>query len=1019
MKNRILRKIIAFIMSLIIAVGGLLPLVSFAESDKANKWSIDAVEFAGGIFGVKLYTVADGQMSLFVDGKEIIGGEVIESEGYRVREFSVDTASYADGKKTLSFLLNGETVLEKQVYFDNTAPYIPSWDAIGPEGKYTAYDMTVWPDDVLVLNGDMSFDIDFSPSDGEGSGVASITAKLNSLSIPVPFTVEYDYLKAGFHTISYTITDNVGNSYTRRFRFETKKPEPAYADSSVALNDKEYTLSSVLSGDFENYTAKFYLAELLSVKGFENITENEVTGYSDAGEMPFLGKTNGAFITATTNGKEIYHCFDIDVSGKVGSLYGDYNGEIPKGSKAELSVYSHNDGKWESIITKTSHNGTVALSLGKKGIGISEYAKDGVIRARVRVISELAEKYIKTTSFIPSIRFNSQIGETQHGASGSTASVIYSGRVTSDLGWYIRGEADYFYSYSPTYTFDLPSENKLTLKQFDMTFSGDTFSRVALTWQTDEESGTRVQLVEYGDIRPDFSSALTYTGSTKFATETGYYSHKIRITGLTPGEKYWVRYGDSATGIWSDAYLLEMPDRDPSFSFAAASPSFGSDAERNWDLVYWSSAPDLLLTSGNEASSEEEWDKYFESMQKAFMSARVVPAAGAQSSASWWTKYNLSEQSGAGHANGVYYSFKYKNSLFAVLNSNDLDSEGRLGKAQFNWLKKVLADQDADWKFVLLNASLSGETQDSVLSSQLCPIFTQYGVDVVFSEGGYSLSGSLGDEIFTYNGKNYFSNANVLYIDLPSMSDGFIEARVNGTFFELSYGKESVSLFSSSRIEWIAERVNALPEPSNITLDHFNEITELCALCDTLDGDIAQLFVIDYERLTKAEEKLAQLLLVTPPDITVSWKVSKRVVLLSELELPNATATDLSDGRCDVSITVTDPEGDELQLDGRRLTPEKSGVYTVIYSSVDKDGNTATREYTFAASKADFCDLDGDGELSIADALTALRLAVKIIAVDDVYIACGDTDNDGIITVSDALFILERVVGRKRIDQGE
>jgi len=133
MKNRILRKIIAFIMSLIIAVGGLLPLVSFAESDKANKWSIDAVEFAGGIFGVKLYTVADGQMSLFVDGKEIIGGEVIESEGYRVREFSVDTASYADGKKTLSFLLNGETVLEKQVYFDNTAPYIPSWDAIGLE----------------------------------------------------------------------------------------------------------------------------------------------------------------------------------------------------------------------------------------------------------------------------------------------------------------------------------------------------------------------------------------------------------------------------------------------------------------------------------------------------------------------------------------------------------------------------------------------------------------------------------------------------------------------------------------------------------------------------------------------------------------------------------------------------------------------------------------------------------------------------------------------------------------------
>ena len=51
-------------------------------------------------------------------------------------------------------------------------------------------------------------------------------------------------------------------------------------------------------------------------------------------------------------------------------------------------------------------------------------------------------------------------------------------------------------------------------------------------------------------------------------------------------------------------------------------------------------------------------------------------------------------------------------------------------------------------------------------------------------------------------------------------------------------------------------------------------------------------------------------------------------------------------------------------------------------------------------------DLDGDGEITVADALAALRIAVKLAEETEDAIFIGDVDGDGKITVSDALRIL-------------
>ena len=56
-------------------------------------------------------------------------------------------------------------------------------------------------------------------------------------------------------------------------------------------------------------------------------------------------------------------------------------------------------------------------------------------------------------------------------------------------------------------------------------------------------------------------------------------------------------------------------------------------------------------------------------------------------------------------------------------------------------------------------------------------------------------------------------------------------------------------------------------------------------------------------------------------------------------------------------------------------------------------------------------DIDGDGEVTVTDALAALRAAVGLAEIGDEAFALADVDGDGEITVSDALRILRTAAG--------
>ena len=91
-------------------------------------------------------------------------------------------------------------------------------------------------------------------------------------------------------------------------------------------------------------------------------------------------------------------------------------------------------------------------------------------------------------------------------------------------------------------------------------------------------------------------------------------------------------------------------------------------------------------------------------------------------------------------------------------------------------------------------------------------------------------------------------------------------------------------------------------------------------------------------------------------------------------------------------ITVNGPHNLQVGT-GKNFTEVNFTIY----------GGTDPEEPPVAGVKG---DMDGDGEITVADALKALRIAAKLVQPTDQDMQLGDIDGDGEITVADALKIL-------------
>ena len=114
-------------------------------------------------------------------------------------------------------------------------------------------------------------------------------------------------------------------------------------------------------------------------------------------------------------------------------------------------------------------------------------------------------------------------------------------------------------------------------------------------------------------------------------------------------------------------------------------------------------------------------------------------------------------------------------------------------------------------------------------------------------------------------------------------------------------------------------------------------------------------------------------------------------------------------GEYDAAVTLTWNVG-TATLNGEPIEQSTvvsaPGEYTVTVVNGDKETTvsfTIKGETPPAVKKG---DMDKDGEITVNDALKALRIAAKLAAASDEDMLIGDTDGDGDITVNDALKIL-------------
>ncbi len=248
----------------------------------------------------------------------------------------------------------------------------------------------------------------------------------------------------------------------------------------------------------------------------------------------------------------------------------------------------------------------------------------------------------------------------------------------------------------------------------------DSINSIYISWKTDTFETTSLL---FGADTLDFDTINLGISDTL---------HHVKISGLSPSTFYYYKIGDKIYGFKTP------PDTGFSFSFL----SYGDSRSRfslHKKLVenFIKEDFDFVLHTGDLVSSGSnilEWDSLFSIIDTFSSSIPFMPAIGNHESP--YTQYisifALPDTE-------WFYRFKYLNSLFISLNSEDPNLSDTLS-SQYLFLKEVLSsaiqDLSIDWIFVYFHrppySASSSHGCDMTIRKVWCPLFANK-VDIVFN----------------------------------------------------------------------------------------------------------------------------------------------------------------------------------------------------------------------------------------------------------------------------------------------
>jgi LPXTG-motif cell wall-anchored protein len=287
---------------------------------------------------------------------------------------------------------------------------------------------------------------------------------------------------------------------------------------------------------------------------------------------------------------------------------------------------------------------------------------------------------------------------------------------------------------------------------------GRDSSELNITWYSVKNSGdAEIQIAKKADYDGQTfpaDKAQTFKG-TKNDGNDGLTSNKVVATGIVKSTEYVYRVGDGTN--WSQAYQYTSQNSSSYNFILAGDPQIGASGNIDNDKAGWVSTVNkataafpnssFLLSVGDQVnnggevkgiSNETEYLAYFAPEQ--FKGLPIAAIAGNHETygAGHNTHFNMPNESTYGTVSsaptsGGDYYYTYGNTLFMMINSNDVNSADHEA-----FMRDAIAkNPNATWKVASLHHSIYSSadhaTDDDIISrrNSLPQVFTNLGIDVV------------------------------------------------------------------------------------------------------------------------------------------------------------------------------------------------------------------------------------------------------------------------------------------------
>ena len=277
---------------------------------------------------------------------------------------------------------------------------------------------------------------------------------------------------------------------------------------------------------------------------------------------------------------------------------------------------------------------------------------------------------------------------------------------------------------------------------------GSNESQMNFTWYANvSEAGTlliaKADALVNGAMPAD---AKTVTATAEQANKSGFYSNQCTVTELEAGTQYAYQLvnGDTSSEIHTFTTA-----KSGAFEFLfAGDPQLGASGNLNNDNSGWAQTlkaavekvPDaaFLLSAGdqvNTATDEAQYSAYLEQSQLYDLpAATVVGNHDTGKDSPYDQHFNVPNESSLGKTDAsADYWFRYGNTLFLVLNVNNMNTAEHKAFME----DAIAQNTDAAWKVVAMHHSVysvaNHATESDILQrrEQLVPVFKELDIDVV------------------------------------------------------------------------------------------------------------------------------------------------------------------------------------------------------------------------------------------------------------------------------------------------